>query len=408
MSQVAVPQFRRPLRAPHVYFGLIAVAQLAVLWVGAYKVLSLMFGAVIVALLATRRRPKVQVGVVPKALLAYASVYAYMAISAVWAPDPVASIFESTIILAATVPPFLFGRLLAERYSLRQIAQGLGLIPIAFALQAAYNSVAYGDPMLVGEYSIRSLLGGLACLVAPILLGLYFSKRNWLTLIQFGLTVTLALSIQSRSAMLIVGPAVLFVVFVRSRRLFAYAFTVCVLLALGILSLGGDSAASRFSSENTSLDISESVLEEASKPVEDRVDFDRRLQAFVSVNLFLQNPVFGGGYSSVLQTNLDDYGLEIVSHGFIPGTLGELGIVGLALISVFLFLSLKVVAALVSREVRGKVLVKGYAAGFVALIAYGFFHQTFESAFFTMIFGVLIGAASTRASRVSRSIPASQ
>ena len=86
--------------------------------------------------------------------------------------------------------------------------------------------------------------------------------------------------------------------------------------------------------------------------------------------------------------------LEVPAHGFVPGMLGELGLVGMGLIGVFAWRMLKLWHPdRVETESGHRLVARGFVAGFGALLAYGFFHQTFEWAYFPMFTGLLVGAA---------------
>lgn len=380
------------------FFSAIATAQLAVLWFEWYRILPATFILLTALLLCAQPMRHVRFDSQLSVLGVFITLYAYMVVSTAWAPNAQEAVVDVGRVLVAIVPPFLFGQTVGRRFSLASISFGLGLIPLPFAFQALYSAYAYGDSMLVGALSIRTILSGLCCLIAPIQLALYISTGKRIALIQLALLLVLALLIQSRSALLIVFPAVLAAAYFLSRRMFATSLiTIFVVGAAALIVLPPSEIVERFSSANTNLDISESVLEEASKPAEGRVDFDRRLAAFVSLNLFLENPVLGGGYSSVLQVTRDQHHKDVVSHGFVPGTLGELGILGIVLILIFVRRSFRVFKRMTREQPESDtILITGYKVGFVALLAYGFFHQTLESAFFALFVGLFLGAASRK------------
>lgn len=393
---------------PVLCFGLLAVAQLAVFWFEAYRLLSIAFLLLTAALVFVQPRPGVTLSSGSQAFAGFVAVYAYMLLAIAWAPRPSDAAIEFARALAVSIPPFVFGWIVARRYSVPSIGLGFALLPVSFAFQAVYNFQAYGDAMQIDRFSLRTYLAGLICLSAPIVLARYLSYRRQIDLIFCLIALLLSLLIQSRSSLIIVLPALLYVVKEYNRRAFNISLIAVVGVAIAaILFVASGGAIGRFSPEATSLEITDAVLDELADRNEEGVDLERRAHAFIAGTLFLQNPIFGAGYSSVLQTFIDELDLEVSSHGFVPGTLGELGVLGLAIIMAFIWKCWTLLHTLRSRMPREFSLVAtGYTAGFGAVVAYGFFHQTFEWAYFPLLVGILVGASRIPLHRSARATQA--
>jgi len=380
--------------APSMFLVAVILANLTALWFAVYKILPLTLFAMGLLLFAAFR-PVASVSlrrVIPGGV-ALIAVYLYIGLASNWAPNPKAATDEFMIVLLAMAPALFFGYFFGSRFTAEEIGLAFSFVPFIFIVQALYNRYAGGDAMLIGEFSIRSLLGGISCLTTPLLLSVYLQRCRALAGITFLLSFLLVILIQSRSSIIIVLPVLMYMISRYSRRAFVAALLFGCLLAFVFVTFNVGQVTERFTTENTTLDISEAVLDEAIKPVEDRVDFDRRMAAFVSAQLFAENPWLGAGYMSVFQTNEGVYGLGVVSHGFLPGTAGELGLVGLGLILIF-FYQLYRMGRYVNAcafSASTSVISIGFWYGLAALVMYGFFHQTFESAIFGMAVGVAFG-----------------
>lgn len=350
-----------------------------------------------------RRKVVVKNTGISGAVFSLVLVYGYMGLSCFWAPNPAAAAIEFFGIILAMLPAFLYGYFLGSSFGVRGVLVGFGVIPVLFILQAGYNYAVTGQAMLIDDYSIRSLLGSIVCFTTPLILATYIRYRSHLVGFQFLISMMCVIVIQSRSALIIAVPATFYVAYRHSRKTFWGALCAAGLIAFVVALANADQLIGRFSEENTNFDISESVLDELAFSPEDRVDFDRRLAAFTSVKLFIGSPIIGAGYNSVLQTNESEYGLQIVSHGFIPGTSGELGAVGLALICLFFFRLHQVSVAVLGAAPKDILVpLSGFWSGLAAFVIYGFFHQTFEAAFFGIFAGVALGfGASVRLARGS-------
>ena len=173
--------------------------------------------------------------------------------------------------------------------------------------------------MLVGSWSIRSILTSIICLVSPVLAGAWALTRRRAFLAYWLLALALTVTIGSRSALLFAIPAALVSVFLQDRRL-AIRLIKWSLLAFILVVVEPDDACS--SAESTNLAFDEwSIEEEMKLPPDERVDVDRRLAALTAYRLFVQNPIFGGG-SERSRDQSGRVGLEISAHGLIRSSWG--------------------------------------------------------------------------------------
>lgn len=379
---------------PFVCFGLLGLAQLGVFWFSAYRILTGTFLGLTALLLLWGPTRGHSTPEARRVLWSFLAVYAYMALSTFWAPKPWDALGEVAKACIAAGPPLLLGWCLGRRSTLDGIAAGVVMLPLVLAIQALYGLASTGDAMRIGDFNIRTHVAGLICLSAPVLLARALAARSVLTWLGLTLCFGLVLVNESRSSILIVLPALLYVIKGYSPRFFrATAVLVAVAFLVGAAVFASGGSIGRFSAEGSSFELSEALIDELAVGNSEEVDLERRVHAVIAASLFINNPVFGAGYASVLQTFGAQLDLDVPAHGFIPGMLGELGMVGMALIGVFVWRNLQLLRKdRQSRPYEQRFINRGFVAGFGALVAYGEFHQTFEWAYFPMMVGLMIGA----------------
>jgi hypothetical protein len=380
----------RPSETLAACFGLIGIGHVAALWFSMYRLatLALIVGILITQLSASAR--SVDSPGMRHALLRAAPIYLYALVSTSWSPQPADAFINTLYVLAAVAPAIALGATLAHRYKGVHIAQGFGVLLVPFAAQAVVSAIQGRSPMEVGDGTMRSLLSSAICLASPILAGAWAITRQARFLV-FGLVVAaFAVTMESRSVVLFAGPAVMVSLYLHDEKLAKRVLTRSVLPLLCVLAIAGPSMVARFDSSSTSFDIGEAIVEEFSLPADERVDFDRRLTTFTSLQTFLEYPVFGRGYSAIFQLHRSEYGIELSAHGLAPGTLSELGIVGLLIIAAVVW---RVIRVAVQSAKSGKAdpMSIHFVVGMGAILVLGLFHQTIESVFFGMGFGLLVG-----------------
>ena len=215
----------------------------------------------------------------------------------------------------------------------------------------------------------------------------------------------LAVTMESRSVILFAVPAALVSLYLHDRRL-ALRILLRGVLPLAILLVFVDpNLLVRFSSASTNLNVGESVIEELQRPPEERVDFERRLTTFTAIKTFREHPLFGQGYSSIRQIHEIEYGFELSAHGLIPGTLSELGLVGIGILTLTLWRVYRSARWAMRAPESGDPMIIHFAVGLCTLLVLGLFHQTIESVFFGLTLGLLIGICPiTRPRRASARI----
>lgn len=392
-SSPRVPLSQRTLT--FVCFALFGLGQLGFFWFGLYKVLLGAFA--LAALLCLSIRPPRVSGrsVVFGALALLFALYAYVLMSSRWAPVPSESLAAGLNAIAAAGIPFVFGFMVAKRVSATAIGTGLAILPWIFLTQIAYNLIGGIDPVQVGEFTMRTYLGGLTCFMTPILLGCFLSTRSLWVLAACVASLALAMSIQSRAATLIVPLSLLMVLRLYNWRSVLLALASMLVIALAIGAATGGEAYERFSGSGTKIDISSSILDELEAPPEEQVDLDRRLHGLVALDLLLQHPIFGAGYWSVWHTHMRDFGRDISAHGLIPGTMAEIGIVGLSIFIAFIWAAARVNLQLSRTDlnVRERLQKNAFLISAGAVVAFGLFHQSIETALFGVSYGLLLGSA---------------
>jgi len=363
----------------------------AFLWFELFRLVTFsLIGAAVVAHAAGSRKSRSALSI-SQGLVNASPIYIYALISTLWSPDREQALRDAVYIWIAVAPAIALGVTLVRRYTFLQIAEGLAFLLLPFALQAAVGAAQGNDPMLVGNLTMRSLLGSAICLISPILAGAWALTRRPRFLV-FGLIAgVFAVTMESRTVILFAMPAALLSVYLQDRKLakqIVWRWTLPIIIAS---LLANPAMLARFGSEGTNLNFGDSVIDELALPSEDRTDFDRRLTTFTATAAFLEHPLFGHGYSSVFQTNQNEYGLEISAHGLIPGTLGELGLVGMAVLAYTLWRAHSAAKAALRLPRAVDPMLIHFIVGFWALILVGLFHQTIESVFFGLILGLLMG-----------------
>lgn len=374
-------------------FLLVGTAHVAAMWFGLYRIVTLSLLLAIVCAAVFKRAHPAGINRTWTPVFLFGLVYAYAIASAAWSPSPTA-LRDAVYMTIAVAPAALFGLAVSRRYESTQIAQGFGLLLLPFAIQAATSALTGSDPMLVGEFTMRTILANALCVAIPVLAGAWgLTKRpRFLGLALLGLL--LALSSGSRSAVLFVVPAAAVSIYLADRRFLRRLGLLMIVPALVVLLLAGPAMFERFSAESTSFQIDYlSLVEELRKPAEERVDIERRVTTLTAFETFARHPLFGGGYGSVLQANTDEYEMQVVAHGLI-GTLAELGLVGFALLTFAVWRVVRRAFETIRHVPRSDPMLVNFVVSFCTVLSFGLFHQTIESVFFGLIAGVLIGSTS--------------
>lgn len=395
---------RTPLFSPRptitTCFALVGIAHVASLWFELYRLVPISLVLAILIAQSSGSIKPVPLTRVAQPLIQVLLIYIYALVSTRWSPDPDTALRDAIYMCIAVAPAIILGLTLARRYTGVQIAHGFGVLLVPFVLQSLVGGLGGGDPMLVGNLSMRSTIANIICLISPVLAGAWVLTRSRAFLV-FGLMAgLLAVLIGSRSAILFAVPAALVSMYLQDRRFAMRTVRRLALPLVVIVVLAGQSIFARFEPDSTNFQIDEwTLLEELRSPPEERVDFDRRMTTLTSLAIFLEHPLLGGGYSSVLQTNQDEHELEISAHGLIPGSLGELGLVGIGLLTLVIFRLFSRARAASRVSHASNPMLLHFIVSFCTVLLMGLFHQTLESVFFGLILGLLIGAVAQARSR---------
>jgi hypothetical protein len=95
--------------------------------------------------------------------------------------------------------------------------------------------------------------------------------------------------------------------------------------------------------------------------------------------------------------------MEVVAHGLV-GTLAEIGLVGMGLLTLVLWRVFRRTASLLVSPLPQDPMLIHFLVSFGAVLLFGLFHQTIESVFFGLITGVLIGSSSVARSRARKAM----
>jgi hypothetical protein len=390
----------RPVWVISLAFIVVGIGNLAALWFNLYRIatFSILFAIVIIQFSSSIRAVN---GVGTWfILIKFAPIYIYVLMSTLWSPEPSDALVNAAYMVAGVIPAIIFGASLVRHYKGIDIANGLGILTLTFAIQALISILDGRNGMDVGDGTMRSLLGSLICLVSPIIVGAWLQTYR-VKYFFFGLILLImTITIGSRSALLIAPLASLLAIYIHNRKMayrtICYSFPIILLVTYII----GPTIFSRFGADSFSYDISSSVIDDLNLSSEDRVDFDRRLVSFTALKSFFESPVIGTGYWSVYQINSFEYGRQLSAHGLIPGTLGELGLIGITIFSAIVMGVISRVYNLVKFDSSADSMSKYFLIGVVALIFQGMFHQIIEAPFFGMALAILTGLGYRRFKKI--------
>ncbi len=336
-------------------------------------------------------------------LLFFLPVYLYLILSSSWSVIPDEAFRNAIYTLISVLPAFIFGFVLKRRYSLESIASGVVLFVMLVLLQAIYNYYHYSHFMIIDKAIMRTVVASIVILFSPIVLGMFLIKKNIIYLSGFIVLLFLLLSSESRSSVLITIPAVFIVLYLYNRMLALKSVLVFSGIFLAAVFIFNLKLPERFI--HTNVNVSASVIDDLTKSASEHADIARRLITYVSLQLFKEKPVLGAGYSSVWQTNLKKYGQNFSAHGLVPGTLSEIGILGMSLFLLIIFRVIYIFRKLIQNNNKSSIfLIKSFFIGFISLCGFGLFHQLLETVYFALIVGIFMGFSVTKSANIEGAI----
>ena len=336
-------------------------------------------------------------------LLFFLPVYLYLILSSSWSVIPDEAFRNAIYTLISVLPAFIFGFVLKRRYSLESIASGVVLFVMLVLLQAIYNYYHYSHFMIIDKAIMRTVVASIVILFSPIVLGMFLIKKNIIYLSGFIVLLFLLLSSESRSSVLITIPAVFIVLYLYNRMLAIKSVLVFSGIFLAAIFIFNLKLPERFI--HTNVNVSASVIDDLTNSTSEHADIARRLITYVSLQLFKEKPVLGAGYSSVWQTNLKKYGQNFSAHGLVPGTLSEIGILGMSLFLLIIFRVIYIFRKLIQNNNKSSIfLIKSFFIGFISLCGFGLFHQLLETVYFALIVGIFMGFSVTKSANIEGAI----
>lgn len=388
---------------------LLAVANLAVFWLELYKILvaanlgiALMLLAFEILMPSSRRRNW-------SVTLIFLALYGYVVLACSWAPVPSEAYENAGRTLAAALPAFFAGEYLARRYDLGKILTALCCMSLIFLPQLFFNAIQNEDPSLIGEFSVRTVLGTMFAVIVPISVGMYLKVKKWFFLFTGLISFAAVILLQSRAGILISPATTLFLIYIHNNKLGRnlLVFGGIPLILIASLTFSGDLG--RFTSIDTNVSVNKEIFAEFAIDRSLRVDFDRRLHTYMAGEMFSNSPFFGDGYFSMSQNNRFNFGINLTAHGY-PGFLAELGLVGIMLFVLFLYFGLRDFIRSAQTDPTGRMTIsdRSFLAGFAAILLAGFFHQQLESGFFALMAGILAGLGSPLKTRMNVARPQKQ
>ncbi|AKM29245.1 hypothetical protein AB870_02555 [Pandoraea faecigallinarum] len=385
-------------------FFLISVGYVLSLYGHLYRLLLICFVLAIVLTGKLYGWRYQDVAAIRKGVLIVLPLYLYMALSALWTANPRFGVEYAAYAVMSVMPALSLGILLGMQKGLERLPNSFALLILTFLAMAVVNFYQGGDAMLFKDGSIRTVFAIFLCVSTPMLMA------NWLTGPRFAKWFSAALLLlalyalrESRSVVLLTIPVVAVMLCVYRRKQFLgymkFAIPVAILAAvLPILIHGSEPHLDlgRLTSD-TSFDVGD-VPGEFKLPPEKRIDFARRLTTYTALRNLSHAPVFGAGYTSVWQENIQKYAYSLSAHGYI-GNIAEIGIVGmtvfLGIVAYATILFRRRVLGSFARMWAGEVPVIETALffSFAELLVLGFVHQIFESVVFGLLLGLVLGTA---------------
>lgn len=322
--------------------------------------------------------------------------YGWLLIAISWSPDKSEGLYRITI--EAVYFLFALFPVLAKNFCVDDIKlrllQGAALACCATALTAF---VFLGKVLDPSAPTIRTTYGTIFLTALPALVYLYSRRKSLLSLFLLVAIGAISLVLGSRT-LLLFGPFIFSaaVVVVARERIFAKgmmrqrigaAILLVPLIAVTAGEVVSSNAYSRLRNQ-TSTNIGQTVLREQfdSQHAE---DIERRILTFVSINMFLQNPIFGAGYGSTSYYVQRVSRFKTGAHGLFLMLPAETGLIGVSIYSLMILRSLNGFRLKLRSEPDpdGRYMVWIELLTFVAILLVGLSSQIYNDFYFYMFLG---------------------
>jgi hypothetical protein len=321
--------------------------------------------------------------------------YLYLAASSLWSPDPITTL--SLVAAGALfVMAFVAGFFWSQHLTWWEQSKYFQLLVLVMLPVVAYFVVTTGRLYDESLGAVRTGLATTGLLSLPFLVWRAKNRPTVLSWALVAMVMLLLIGGGSRTAPLIAMFALvtsvglvqrkdgdklrsLFVAVVGSFALFAIAL---VLPPVRQAAMGSFTKLTRETTFNL---VGAADLFVA--PDAERVDFERRLQAAVAAQSFIEHPIRGAGYFSTLAITRDQYNLGVGAHGLPALLLGETGLIGTAIFTLMLVLffrrTRRAIQMASTLEERG--FVETLRLTMWTMLLFGLFHQVDQSTQFFVV-----------------------
>lgn len=269
---------------------------------------------------------------------------------------------------------------------------------VCYLLCALVAQATTGDFIDITRGSVRSLFGNYFLMGMPCATYLTFRKRSIVAGAILAGMIFVGLQIGSRTFLLFCAP----LLFLSLSAIFRHSmFWSRFILPLGVISAvaGGiffavvpltQSSTIRFQERELSLDLSDTLFQEAARPVADSIDVERRLTTLVGLQSFEADPIFGAGFMSTPYFVGQYSRFETTAHGLPLFLLGETGLVGTTLFVGVLLLVLLGYARYrrLPRTLEAADIFLIELCTFVATFINGLFHQMYNDPVLWLFMGI--------------------
>jgi hypothetical protein len=321
--------------------------------------------------------------------------YLYLLIAISWSPERSEGLYKisiETVYFSFALLPTL-GRVCTDDMKFR-VLQAASLAYCGIAL---YNFLTIGSVIDPAFLVIRSAFGAVFLASVPAHVYLYSKRNSRLSLATLIAIGAIAMTLGNRT-LLLGGPPVFLasvLVVARERLVSSKGLRQRLGMALLIVPVLAFVAGEVYLSDvysrirnQTSFNIGAEVLKEQFS-AQTSEDIERRIYTFVSIEMFLDHPVFGAGYASspYYVHRVSQY--QTVAHGLPFMLLAETGLAGAALFSLAIYWSLRgywlKLRASTGADERSKIWME--LLTLFAILIVGFSHQIYDDVYFYIFLG---------------------
>lgn len=321
-----------------------------------------------------------------------AALMAYFFLTLTWAEEPASGLLSAATSFSAGIAAFLVGMTWRYHFKPSEISGFFLVLAFGYVVLCIINHALFGDFMAVEQGSFRTEIASVVALTAPVLVARTLIYRS-IPSACAGLGVSvLALYGQSRTALVLFVLALVALGVMHFRvRLIPIYTAVFVTLMIGLALLPPETF-DRFTSRTFLEKTDETVIADLLKPSDLQIDLDRRLMVFAAKREFLDHMAFGIGYMQLPFAMERNFGRATSAHGFVPGLLSEVGLVGGITMIIALLLSFNAFrrSAKSTLPATERMFVSHMAVSLALLVVFGVFHPLVEYPLFWLLIGLAL------------------